>query len=276
MRRAARNLPISSKKSLWALKKNDSRGAKVVHVEAGSDGSLHVGEAVGQREGQLLGGSGAGLADVVAGDGDGMPPGHRRSGEPDQIGDQAHRRPGREDVLLLGLVLLQDVVLNGAAESGPAHAVLLGHRDVHGHGNGGWTVDGHRGGDLVQFYAREQVLHVGQAVHRNSCSADFADRPLVVGVAAHEGGHVERSGQPGSPGSQQGVEPGIGVSRGAESREHPHGPQLAAVPGGIKPPGVGIVARLQTVSVGRVQRNTRHGVDHRWIVSRRSDSWKCN
>jgi hypothetical protein len=28
MRRAARSLPISSKKSLWMSKKNDSRGAK--------------------------------------------------------------------------------------------------------------------------------------------------------------------------------------------------------------------------------------------------------
>ena len=34
MRRAARYLAISSKKSIWALKKNDRRGREVVDVEA--------------------------------------------------------------------------------------------------------------------------------------------------------------------------------------------------------------------------------------------------
>nr|WP_297805735.1 hypothetical protein [Tepidiforma sp.] len=46
---------------------------EVVDVEAGADGRLDVGDAVGEGEGDLLGGGAAGLAHVVAGDGDGVP-----------------------------------------------------------------------------------------------------------------------------------------------------------------------------------------------------------
>ena len=77
---------------------------------------LDVGEAVGERERQLLGGRRAGLADVVAGDRDRVPPRHLGGGERDRVAHQPHRRPRREHELLLRLVLLQDVVLQRAAE----------------------------------------------------------------------------------------------------------------------------------------------------------------
>ena len=73
IRRAARNFAISSKKSLCALKKNDSRGANVVDGEAARDRRLDVGEAVRERERELLHRRRAGLADVVAGDRDRVP-----------------------------------------------------------------------------------------------------------------------------------------------------------------------------------------------------------
>ena len=51
-------------------------GRELVHVETGVNGGLHVGHAVGQGEGDLLHRGRAGLAHVVAGDGDGVPLGH--------------------------------------------------------------------------------------------------------------------------------------------------------------------------------------------------------
>ena len=48
-RRAARNFAISSRKSLCALKKNDSRWPKLVDVEPGVDRRLHVGDARSRR-----------------------------------------------------------------------------------------------------------------------------------------------------------------------------------------------------------------------------------
>ena len=116
MRRAARYLAISSKKSRWALKKKRQPGCELVDGEPGRQGRLDVGEPVGQGEGQLLGGRRSGFADVVARHRHRMEAGHLGRAEADDVGDQTHRRPRREDVLLLGLVLLQHVVLQGAAE----------------------------------------------------------------------------------------------------------------------------------------------------------------
>ena len=120
IRRAARYLAISSKKSMWALKKKESRGREVVDVEAALDGALDVGEAVLEREGELLLGGRAGLADVVAGDRDRVPARHLRRAPLDHVGDQPHRRLDREAPLLLGDVLLEDVGLDRAAELAPA------------------------------------------------------------------------------------------------------------------------------------------------------------
>ncbi len=66
-----------------------------------------------------------------------MPPRHLGGGEPDRVADEAHRRPWREDELLLRLVLLEDVVLQRAAEARPGHAGLLRLGDEHRHDHGG-------------------------------------------------------------------------------------------------------------------------------------------
>ena len=63
--RAARNLAISSKKSLCELKKNEMRGAKSSTSSPASTPVLHVLDAVAQRERQLLQRRRAGLADVI-------------------------------------------------------------------------------------------------------------------------------------------------------------------------------------------------------------------
>src|SRR4030095_11376079 len=83
---------------------------KVVHVEAAVYAPLDVGEAVGQGEGEFLRCGGACLADVVAGDGDGVPAGHLFGGELDGVHDEAHGRLGRVDEGVLGDIFLQDVV----------------------------------------------------------------------------------------------------------------------------------------------------------------------
>ena len=44
----------------------------------------------------------------------------------------------------------------------------------------------------------------------------------------------------------------------------------------VEAPCVGVIARLQTAAVGRVEGDSRHGFDHLEILSRKSDSWKCN
>ena len=51
---------------------------------------------------------------VVSGDGYGMPAGEFRRRVPHEIRDESDARSRWEDKFLLGLVLLQDVILNGS------------------------------------------------------------------------------------------------------------------------------------------------------------------
>ncbi len=62
----------------------------------------------------------------------------------DHVGDQAHRRAGRERVGPAGEELLDDVVLRRALERRRIDAVLLGGDDVEGEQPGGRRVDRHR------------------------------------------------------------------------------------------------------------------------------------
>ena len=111
MRRAARYLAISSKKSLWALKKKESCGHEGVDVHAAAHAPFDVFEAVAQGEGQFLNCGRAGFANVIAADGDGIELGSIFHAELEGVDDQAHRRFGRVDVFLLRDVFLEDVVL---------------------------------------------------------------------------------------------------------------------------------------------------------------------
>ncbi len=123
-------------------------GRELVDREPCRRPGLDVREPVRQRERELLGGGAPGLADVVPGHRDRVPARHLGGAEAHRVGDDPHRRAGREDELLLRLVLLEDVVLEGAAELPPRRAATLGHRDVHREQDRGRRVDRHRRRDL--------------------------------------------------------------------------------------------------------------------------------
>ncbi len=88
---------------------------EVVDVEAALDRLLDVGEAVLERERELLRGGRAGLADVVAARSrPGASAASAASDHSIMSPEQAHRRVDREAPLLLGDVLLEDVGLDRA------------------------------------------------------------------------------------------------------------------------------------------------------------------
>ena len=91
-------------------------GSEGVDGQPGGQRRFDVGDPVGDGEGDLLHCRRSRLADVVAGDGDGVPRRQVLGAVGEGVGDQAHRRPGRVDVGTPGDVLLQDVVLDGAAQ----------------------------------------------------------------------------------------------------------------------------------------------------------------
>ena len=147
---------------------------EVVDVEAALDGLLDVGQAVLDRERELLGGGRAGLADVVARHADRMPARHRLRAPLDHVAAQAHRRVDREAPLLLGDVLLEDVGLDRAAQPVGGDPPRLRGRDVEGEHHDGRRVDRHRDGDLAEVDAVEQRRHVVERVDGDALAADLA------------------------------------------------------------------------------------------------------
>ena len=89
---------------------------EIVDRQAAGQALLDIVPAVGQREGQLLGGGGTGFADVVAADGNRVPLRRVLRAEFDQVDHQPHGRFGREHDFILRVKLLENVVLNRAAE----------------------------------------------------------------------------------------------------------------------------------------------------------------
>src|SRR3954470_20839015 len=76
-------------------------GGEVVHVEPRVDPVLHVLDSVAKGERELLRGSGAGLANVIAAHRDRIPLRDLLRTELEDVGDEPHRFARRIDVLLL-------------------------------------------------------------------------------------------------------------------------------------------------------------------------------
>ena len=133
--------------------------------------------------------------------------------------------------------------MHGAAQLIEGHPLLLGHRQVHGQDDGAGRIDGHGGGHLVQGDALEESLHVPQGVDAHPDLAHFALGQGVVGIIADLGGEVEGHGQPGLAGFQEEMVALVGLLGGGETGILAHGPEAAAVGGGLHRPGVGILAR---------------------------------
>ena len=88
----------------------------------------------------------------------------------------------------------------------------------------------------------EQRLHVVERVDRDALAADLAERARVVGVVAHQRGHVERRREARLAVVEQVAEALVGLLARAEAGELAHRPQAAAVHRGVDAARVGVVA----------------------------------
>ena len=190
---------------------------------------LDVGEAVLQRERELLLRRRARLADVVAGDRDRVPARHSPGAELDHVGHEPHRRVDREAPLLLRDVLLEDVRLDRAREPLGPDALALRRHHVERQHHRRRRVDRHRGRDLAHVDPGEQRLHVVERVDRHALAADLALRAHMVRVVTHQRRHVERRRQPRLPVVEQVAEALVRLLGGPEAGELAHRPEPAAV-----------------------------------------------
>ena len=90
-------------------------------------------------------------------------------------------------------------------------------------------VDRHRHRHLAEVDAGEQRLHVVERVDGDALAADLAEGARVVGVVAHQGGHVKGGREAGLAVVEQVVEALVGLLARAEAGELAHRPQAPAV-----------------------------------------------
>ena len=106
----------------------------------------------------------------------------------------------------------------------------------------------------------EQRLHVVERVDGDALAADLAERARVVGVVAHQRGHVEGGREAGLAVVEQVVEALVGLLAGAEAGELAHRPQPPAVHRGVDAARVGVGAgQRRSGRLGARARSRRAG-----------------
>src|SRR6266436_887111 len=186
-------------------------------------------EAGGEREGDFLDGGRAGFANVVAGNGDGVPLGKMAAAPGENVGDDAHGGAHGIDISAAGDVFLEDIVLHGAGKFLQAGALAFRDGYVQAEEDGGRCVDGHGGGNSFEGVAVEKSFHVFEGIDGHADFADFAEGERVVGVHADLRGQIEGDGEAGLALAQEIAIALVGFSGGAEAGVLAHSPEAAAV-----------------------------------------------
>ena len=200
-----------------------------IDAEACLDRSLDVGDAVRNGECNLLRCRGAGLADVVARDGNRVPVRDVLGAIFKDVRDEAHGRARREDVRTACCILLQNVILDGALELVRRDALLLRHCDVHRKKDGRRRVDRHGRGDLAEIDLVKEDLHISKGVDRNADLADLALGDRIRGVVADLRREVKCAGESRCTALDEVTIALVGLFRRGESCVHAHRPEASAV-----------------------------------------------
>ena len=225
--------------------------SQTVDVEPGVDGGLHVGDGVGKREGDLLRGCRPGFADVVPADRDRVPLRQFTLAEREDVGDDPQRRGWRVDVGPAREVLLQDVVLDRAAQRRQRDGLAPRDRCVERQQDDRRRVDGHRRRHAVERNAVEQFRHVLDRVDGHADAADLASCQRVVGVVTHLRRQIEGDAQAVDPLRQQVSIALVGLGCRRKPGVLPHGPQPAAIHRRLDAAGEGECAGLAQGGVRR-------------------------
>src|SRR5690349_3562863 len=126
-----------------------------IHAKSGIERGLHVSDAVGERKSDFLNSVRTGFADVIAGDGDGIPARKVVAAPGENVSDDAHGGAHGINVRAAGDVFLEDVVLHGAGKLLQIAALLFRHGNVETQKNRCGRVDGHGGGNSFERDAIE-------------------------------------------------------------------------------------------------------------------------
>ena len=212
-------------------------GREVVDGQPGRERGLHIGDRVGEGEGDLLDRGAARFPHVIAGDRDRVPARDVLAAIGEEIGDEPHRRRRGEDVGAAGHVLLEDVVLDGARQARRVHAAPSRHRHVERQQDRGGGVDRHGRRDALERDRLEEIGHVLHGRDGDPHLAHLAPGQGGVGVVAHLRRQVEGHGQPGLPLLEEEPVPLVRLRRRPEPGVLAHRPEPAPIHRRMDAPG---------------------------------------
>ncbi len=168
----------------------------------------------------------------------------------DYVRDQADVGFRREDEFVLGVELLEDVVLERAAQPRPIDAAVLGVGEKKRQDDDGGRVDRHGHRHFAEIDSVEQLGHIVEDAHGDAEPANLTEGASVVGVEAHEGGQVKSGAEAGLALGEQEAEALVGLSRRTEAGELAHGPEPAAVHRSMDAAREGILSRITKIGFG--------------------------
>ena len=138
--------------------------------------------------------------------------------------------------------------MHRAGELANVGALAAGHRDIERQQNRRGRIDGHRSGNLGQVDAIEQALHVFDRIDGHADFADFADGQRMIGIQADLGGQIEGNRKARGAIRQQIFVALVGFLGVAHAGVLAHGPEPAAIHGGLHAAGEGIFAGIADVA----------------------------
>src|SRR5690606_8150531 len=150
-----------------------------------------------------------------------------------------------------GDVLLEDVVLDGAAQLCRGHALFLGDQLVEQQQDGGRGVDGHRGGHLAEGDALEEAAHVVERVDGHTDLPDLSGGERSIEVVQYCDWKVEGEREKGLSGLEEVEETAVSLGVSTKPGVLPNRPEKGPVHPRVDPAGVGHLPGL-TDTVGDV------------------------
>ena len=220
-----------------------------VHRQPRGDRASRVLHCVRECERQLLHRRRTRLTNVIARDRDRIPVRDLRRTEAEHVGDESQTRLGRIDVRAAGDVLLENVVLDGAAQLLSSNTALLGDDNVHRQQGRRGGVDGHRRRYAVEGDLVEQRVHVVDGIDRDTDAPYLPSRAPVVRIDSHLRRQVEGDRQTSLAGIEQHLEAPVGLGRGPKAGILAHRPQAPAIHRGLNAARVRKPSRIAEVPV---------------------------
>ena len=185
------------KQVVMGVKEEGQARGEFVERQSGRKRRLDVGNAIRQGEGDFLHRRRSRFTNVITGNRNGVPIRHFFAAIREGIHNESHGRPWRIDVGAASDVLLQNVVLDGAAQLVAADSLLFRDQLVEQQQGARGGVDGHRRRHVIQRQSAQQEAHVVEGANGHAHFPHFAFGTRVVSVVTHLRGQVKGAGQTG-------------------------------------------------------------------------------